>query len=134
MSKANKAPTNFEDALAELEQIVEGMENNTLTLEESLKAYERGVFLARVCQEKLDAANQQVLVLQKNLLQPLNNDGEDEEDIKQVNSTVNVDDSDEDGIDDVDTPPLFAPQKPKKSKVSAPVGGDLGNLDDDIPF
>ncbi|NEN75728.1 exodeoxyribonuclease VII small subunit [Pelistega sp. NLN82] len=71
MKKTAKIPASFEEALSELEQIVQGMEDDMLSLEESLKAYERGVLLARVCQEKLDAANQQIQVLQNNLLQPL---------------------------------------------------------------
>lgn len=74
-------PKNFEDALAELEQIVQRMEDEMFTLEESLKAYQRGVLLTKVCQEKLEAANQQVQVLQNNLLRPLNSaDDADESD------------------------------------------------------
>ncbi len=72
MAKANaKLPVSFEEALEELERIVQSMEDDVLSLEESLKAYERGVLLTKVCQEKLDAANQQIQVLQHNLLQPL---------------------------------------------------------------
>ncbi len=72
MAKANaKLPVSFEEALEELERIVQSMEDDVLSLEESLKAYERGVLLTKVCQEKLDAANQQIQVLQNNLLQPL---------------------------------------------------------------
>ncbi|MDE0285124.1 MAG: exodeoxyribonuclease VII small subunit, partial [Gammaproteobacteria bacterium] len=37
----------FEKALAELEQLVETMEKGDLTLEESLKQFERGVTLTR---------------------------------------------------------------------------------------
>lgn len=83
MAKANaKLPVSFEEALEELEQIVQSMEDDVLSLEESLKAYERGVLLTKVCQEKLDAANQQIQVLQNNLLQPLDktvDEGSDEE-------------------------------------------------------
>lgn len=72
MAKASaKLPVSFEEALEELEHIVQSMEDDVLSLEESLKAYERGVLLTKVCQEKLDAANQQIQVLQNNLLQPL---------------------------------------------------------------
>ncbi len=72
MAKASvKLPVSFEEALEELERIVQSMEDDVLSLEESLKAYERGVLLTKVCQEKLDAANQQIQVLQHNLLQPL---------------------------------------------------------------
>ena len=61
----------FEQALAELEKIVDDMESNTLALEQSIKVYERGAALAIICQKKLDAASQQVQVLQDNLLRPL---------------------------------------------------------------
>ncbi|MFV9475227.1 exodeoxyribonuclease VII small subunit [Advenella sp. RU8] len=64
-------PKDFESALKELEEIVQSMESDVLSLEASLRAYERGVALARVCQERLDAAEQQVQVLQNNLLRPV---------------------------------------------------------------
>ena len=60
----------FESALKELEEIVQSMESDVLSLEASLQAYERGVILSRICQERLDAAEQQVQVLQNNLLRP----------------------------------------------------------------
>jgi len=43
-------------------------------LEESLAAYEQGVELAKICQRRLDRAEQQVKVLQDNLLRPLQTD------------------------------------------------------------
>lgn len=53
----------FEDALAELEGLVEKMENGDLSLEESLAAFERGVRLTRRCQSALKAAELKVKVL-----------------------------------------------------------------------
>ena len=53
----------FEKALAELEQLVETMEKGDLTLEESLKQFERGVTLTRACQKALSEAEQKVRVL-----------------------------------------------------------------------
>mgnify|MGYP001067887860 FL=1 len=64
-------PTDFEQALAALEQIVARMESGELPLEESLQAYEQGVKLAQVCQQRLDQVEQQVQVLQGQLLRPL---------------------------------------------------------------
>lgn len=61
----------FEQALAELEKIVEDMESNALSLEQSIKVYERGAALAIICQKKLESAGQQVQILQDNLLRPL---------------------------------------------------------------
>ncbi|MGO1768011.1 exodeoxyribonuclease VII small subunit [Advenella sp. S44] len=64
-------PDQFEAALGELESIVTQMEDNSMSLEDSIAAYERGVRLARVCQDKLDAAEQQISVLRNNMLVPL---------------------------------------------------------------
>lgn len=64
-------PSDFEDALASLEQIVERMEKGDLPLEQSLEAYQQGVKLAQVCQQRLDQVEQQVQVLQGELMRPL---------------------------------------------------------------
>jgi exodeoxyribonuclease VII small subunit len=53
----------FEQALKELEEIVERMERGDATLEESLKYFERGIALTRRCQETLKAAEQKVEIL-----------------------------------------------------------------------
>jgi exodeoxyribonuclease VII small subunit len=71
---AGTLPDDFETALSQLEALVEQMEDGQLPLEESLAAYQKGVQLARVCQQRLDAAEQQVKVLQRNLLVPLGGD------------------------------------------------------------
>lgn len=64
-------PSDFEQALAALEQIVTQMESGDLPLEQSLVAYEQGVKLAQVCQQRLDQVEQQVHVLQGQLMRPL---------------------------------------------------------------
>ena len=46
--------------MKELEQIVELMENGQLSLEDSLKHFERGVELSRLCQASLKNAEQKV--------------------------------------------------------------------------
>ncbi len=53
----------FEQALKELEAIVERMEKGELGLEESLKHFERGIGLTRACQKALAEADQKVHVL-----------------------------------------------------------------------
>ena len=55
----------FESALEELEKITEKLESGDATLAESLKLYEKGIGLVRVCTEQLDAAEQKVILLQK---------------------------------------------------------------------
>lgn len=54
---------NFEKSLQELESLVEKMETGDLTLEESLKCFERGVALTRNCQKALQEAEQKVQIL-----------------------------------------------------------------------
>jgi len=54
---------NFEASLAELEALVQQMEQGDLTLEDSLAAFERGISLTRGCQTALAQAEQKVHVL-----------------------------------------------------------------------
>lgn len=58
----------FNQAMAELNAIVGRLESNTMDLEESLVAYERGVALLRSLQVRLDAAQQRVDVLMGQLV------------------------------------------------------------------
>jgi len=55
----------FEQALTELEGLVERLERGDMPLDEALKAFERGVTLTRHCQSCLQAAQQKVEVLLK---------------------------------------------------------------------
>jgi exodeoxyribonuclease VII small subunit len=72
MSKqAKPAEPTFEKALAELESIVARMEDGGLSLEQSLAAHKRGLELAKQCRERLEAAQQQVRVLEGEVLKPL---------------------------------------------------------------
>jgi exodeoxyribonuclease VII small subunit len=58
-----KQGVDFEAALEELEGLVERMEEGDLSLEDSLKTYERGIELSRACQKSLDAAEQRIQIL-----------------------------------------------------------------------
>jgi len=60
---ARKTPVNFENALSELEQLVETMENGELPLEQALKQFEKGIALASQCQQALQNADQKVTQL-----------------------------------------------------------------------
>ena len=53
----------FEPALAELEQLVEKMEQGDVSLQESLRLFERGVELARICQAALQEAETKIQML-----------------------------------------------------------------------
>ncbi len=50
----------FEDALAELERIVRGLEGGQQKLEDAIGAYERGALLRRHCEAKLAEAEARV--------------------------------------------------------------------------
>jgi exodeoxyribonuclease VII small subunit len=54
------AALSFEDALAELEKIVRGLEGGQQKLEDAIAAYERGAALRRHCEAKLAEAEQRV--------------------------------------------------------------------------
>jgi exodeoxyribonuclease VII small subunit len=58
-----KKSIDFETALDELNTLIEQMEQGGLSLEDSLKYFERGVALTRECQETLKAAEQKVQIL-----------------------------------------------------------------------
>lgn len=53
----------FEENLSELETIVAQLESNQLSLEEALKAFEKGVKLSQDCQSVLSQAEQKVQIL-----------------------------------------------------------------------
>jgi exodeoxyribonuclease VII small subunit len=61
-SKKAKTP-DFEQALVELESVVERLEHGELPLEDALKQFERGIELARSCQASLKLAEQKVEIL-----------------------------------------------------------------------
>ena len=60
MSAKKTTPIDFEKSLAELESLVEQMEAGELSLEDSLKRFERGIELTRICQTALRLAEQKV--------------------------------------------------------------------------
>ena len=65
MSKAStiKKNTSFQDAMSELESVVEKLESGDQSLEVSLADFERGVSLARHCKQSLNAVEQKVQLL-----------------------------------------------------------------------
>ena len=67
MTKAKEKLT-FESALTELEVIVEKMEDDDTTLENSLSFYKRVVELLQFCQKELEATQREVSVLEAGIL------------------------------------------------------------------
>jgi exodeoxyribonuclease VII small subunit len=67
-SAVSKPPASFEAALQELERLVQTLESGGASLEDSLKAYERGTTLLKHCQETLAQAEQKIRILDGNQL------------------------------------------------------------------
>ena len=65
MSKKPTEP-NLENALAEINTVIEKMEHGDLSLEQSLTQFERGVRLIKHAQKILQDAEQKVQILMKN--------------------------------------------------------------------
>jgi len=70
----NSGTPNFESAMADLEELVAKIETGNLSLEDSLKEFEQGIKLSRICQQALTDAEQRVKILTDSL------NGESEED------------------------------------------------------
>lgn len=61
-----KEPKKFEDAMAELEQVVRKLEVGDASLEKSLELFERGVALAGFCHHSLEDAQKRIEIATKN--------------------------------------------------------------------
>ena len=72
-SVESKAPEelSFEQALEELDGLVRKMESGELGLDDSIAAYRRGAALARHCQTRLTAAEQEIRKLDNDVLKTL---------------------------------------------------------------
>jgi exodeoxyribonuclease VII small subunit len=57
-------PARYEDALAELERLVQAMENQQLPLDALLSSYQRGAALLAACRARLEAVEVQVKLLE----------------------------------------------------------------------
>ena len=69
-------PIHFEQSISELESIVMQLEKGELSLEESLKQFEKGISLARKCEVTLNKAEQKIEMLSSTKTQQ--NDSADE--------------------------------------------------------
>jgi exodeoxyribonuclease VII small subunit len=70
--KATKtaAPTSYEAALAELEQMVAQLESGQLPLDQLMAGYQRGAELLKFCRSKLEAVEQQISVIEGEQVKP----------------------------------------------------------------
>ena len=60
MPEANKSEMAFEEAMKELEEVIGKLEGGDVPLEDSIKLYERGAELKKICEVKLQEAEAKV--------------------------------------------------------------------------
>ncbi len=65
-----KNPPSIEQAMERLEKLVGEMESGQLPLDKLIAGYEEGVKLVRLCQEKLDDAEQKIQIITRNATGP----------------------------------------------------------------
>jgi exodeoxyribonuclease VII small subunit len=68
-----KSSNSYEAAIEELEGIIEKMEKGEMTLDESVKFFQRGIELSKFCSKKLDEVERKITILLEK------SDGETEE-------------------------------------------------------
>jgi len=83
MARKDQKQKKFEQALEELEQVVERLESGGLSLEQSLAAFEEGVKLVKLCNQKLTEVEKKIELLVKDKdgklqLRPLEDAGDEE--------------------------------------------------------
>jgi exodeoxyribonuclease VII small subunit len=76
---SNVTPTSFENAMAELAELVSQMEAGQLPLEASVTAYQRGSELIKYCAAQLEKVEQQVKILDAGMLKPFQVDDNNED-------------------------------------------------------
>ena len=59
-----KNDISFEEALKDLEKIVEDLNNGDLELEKAITAYEKGIQLKNICEERLKNAQERIELIQ----------------------------------------------------------------------
>lgn len=65
MTEKEKKEPKFEEALEKLEKIVEDLESGDLSLEDSMKRYEEGIRLSKLCSKRLEEAKKKIELLLK---------------------------------------------------------------------
>jgi exodeoxyribonuclease VII small subunit len=66
-SDPKQQPADLDTALRNLDRIIESMESGDTPLEELLSKYEQGVELVKFCQKRLEAVEQRMEIIQKQL-------------------------------------------------------------------
>tara|TARA_B100000886_G_C20282360_1_gene431778 strand:- start:457 stop:666 length:210 start_codon:yes stop_codon:yes gene_type:complete len=68
MTKKNN-DISFEEALKDLEKIVEELNNGDMELEKAITAYEKGIKLKNICEERLKNAQERIELLETKKLE-----------------------------------------------------------------
>ncbi len=63
-AKSPAPPKRYEDALAELERLVQAMDSGQMPLESLIESYRRGAELLQFCRSSLQAVEDQVKILE----------------------------------------------------------------------
>lgn len=58
-----KQKLSYEDAVKELEEIVDRLERGELTLDESIDSFQKGIELSRYCSKRLDEVEKKIVLL-----------------------------------------------------------------------
>lgn len=64
MEENRETPT-IEESFSRLDELIERLEGDSLSLEESFKAYAEGLSLVKQCRESIDEVEKKVLVLEE---------------------------------------------------------------------
>ncbi len=83
MARKDQEKQKFEEALEELEKVVERLESGELSLDDSLAAFEEGVRLVKYCNQKLNEVERKIELLVKDKegklqLEPLTRAGDED--------------------------------------------------------
>lgn len=71
MSRQSKKNKTFEEAVTRLQEITKSLQYKELSLDESVALYQEGIQLLQFCYSKLNAADQQLRVLDEIRLKEL---------------------------------------------------------------
>ncbi len=69
MNENLKKSLSFEEALKNLEKIVEELNDGDLDLEKAINAYEKGIQLKNICEEKLKNAKERIDKIKPDILE-----------------------------------------------------------------
>ena len=68
------SPSTYEEAVGELDRLIQAMESGQLPLDQMLVSYQRGAELLNFCRDRLAAVEEQVKVLEDGQLKPWTGD------------------------------------------------------------